>query len=388
MNMCLACRKIFETVSPKTCPLCGASVPQANFSENTDTVINEYLPIIHEERKKHGLEELVYGLDCVVINTEPKRHRPAVEELLRYTGYALDGTFEESNFTTSVLKKNQSADILIRTRGDGINPFAPFNRFPKASNHPNTRLETFVFGTPDIEAFSAIQKARGICFTTDKPVRYPHFSFIQTPPSPFTGNALGFIQWHGERGNYSPSDAHLLDWHSEKPSVPHLKNIGMLDHAALRVKAENRASAVIELMLVTNYTFSFAIYVKSLNSITSVTRLSPEDFALVFTSGISSYVDEGPSGPTEQFIQNYGSRTHHLAFFTEKIEWTFGALKKDGLEFLSPLLGSPEDGLKQTFSTASEHTLLVTEYIHRYDGFDGFFTRSNVTELTRVTENQ
>jgi len=74
-------------------------VPQATFSENTDTVINEHLPIIHEERKKHGLEELVRGLVCVVINTEPKRHRPAVEELLRHTGYALDGEFEESGVT-------------------------------------------------------------------------------------------------------------------------------------------------------------------------------------------------------------------------------------------------------------------------------------------------
>lgn len=218
--MCLACRKIFEAVAPETCPHCGASVPHATFSENTDTVINEHLPIIHEERKKHGIEELARGLDCVVINTEPKRHRPAVEELLRYTGYTLDGAFEESD------------------------------------------------------------------------------------------------------------------------------------------------------------------------SITSVTRLSPDDFALVFTSGISPFVDDEQSGPTEQFIQNYGSSTHHLAFFTEKIEWTFGALKKDGLEILSPLLGSPEEGLKQTFSTASEHTLIVTEYIYRCEGFDGFFTRSNVTELTRVTENQ
>jgi hypothetical protein len=57
-------------------------------------------------------------------------------------------------------------------------------------------------------------------------------------------------------------------------------------------------------------------------------------------------------------------------------------------KFLIALVGSPDDGLKQTFTTASPPTLLVNEYIHRYDDFDGFFTRSNVTALTGATEKQ
>jgi hypothetical protein len=36
----------------------------------------------------------------------------------------------------------------------------------------------------------------------------------------------------------------------------------------------------------------------------------------------------------------------------------------------------------------SPHTLLVNEYIHRYEGFDGFFTRGNVEMLTKATERQ
>jgi len=79
---------------------------------------------------------------------------------------------------------------------------------------------------------------------------------------------------------------------------------------------------------------------------------------------------------------------HHLAFYTEEIDATYAALRRDGMEFLVELVGSPAEGLKQTFSNASPHTLVVNEYIYRYGGFDGFFTKSNVARLTEVTGRQ
>jgi len=141
-------------------------------------------------------------------------------------------------------------------------------------------------------------------------------------------------------------------------------------------------------MSLTNYNFDFAIYVKLFNSITNVARLTKKDFAMVFTSGISPYINNEKSGPTERFIHNYGTRVHHMAFKTEKIEDTFAAIKDDGMNFLIELVGSREEGLKQTFTVASPHTLLVNEYIHRYNDFDGFFTKSNVTLLTAATDRQ
>ncbi len=141
-------------------------------------------------------------------------------------------------------------------------------------------------------------------------------------------------------------------------------------------------------MRLTNYNFDFAIYVKSLNSITSVARLSSSDFAMVFTSGITPYVSQEASGPTEKFISNFGPRVHHIAFQTEEIEATVEALRKDGMKFLLDLVGSPEEGLKQIFSEPSKNTLLVLEYIHRYGDFDGFFTKSNVSSLTAATAKQ
>jgi hypothetical protein len=85
---------------------------------------------------------------------------------------------------------------------------------------------------------------------------------------------------------------------------------------------------------------------------------------------------------------NYGTRVHHIAFQTEEIEDTFKALLDDGMRYPLLLVGSPKEGLKQTFTEPSPNTLLVTEYIHWYGDFDGFFTRSNVALLTAATGKQ
>ena len=77
-----------------------------------------------------------------------------------------------------------------------------------------------------------------------------------------------------------------------------------------------------------------------------------------------------------------------MAFRTEEIEKTVAALNSSGMSFLIDLVGSAPEGLKQIFSSPSENTLLVNEYIHRYGDFDGFFTRSNVTLLTGATAKQ
>ena len=165
-------------------------------------------------------------------------------------------------------------------------------------------------------------------------------------------------------------------------------SIKKIDHAATRVKAEHRDVAIIEFMELTNYTFDFAIYVKLFNSITNVARLQQDDFAMVFTSGVTPFINTDVSGPTEKFIHNYGARTHHLAFQTDKIEETFKSLEQKGVKFLIKLVGSQKEGLKQTFTVQSKTTMLVNEYIHRYGNFDGFFTKSNVSLLTKSTEKQ
>ncbi len=355
---------------------------------NSDEVLKSAIPAVMENRRTLGLQGLVKGLQAIIINTERDNFLPAVKDILDYTGMDLHSSFENGSFMDCVLRTEGSADIIVRHRRSDDNPFREYNIAPKTAGLPNTRLETFVFETPDIERYISIQRERGVRFLTGAPVHRENYSFIQTTPSHYTGNSIGLIQWRGQRGTYQDDDDTELDHNIRKRDAPHLKNIKHLDHAATRLVSKSRDLAILEFMELTNYRFDFAIYVRTMNSITNVARLSDETYAQVFTAGIAPFTSPETSGPTEKYVHNYGSRVHHLAFHTENIEDTYQSLVQEGLGFLIELVGSPEDGLKQTFTKGMKSTFLVNEYIHRYGGFDGFFTRSNVTELTRATDLQ
>ncbi len=382
--------------------------------QNSDEVLRRRAARVVEERKLSGLEGLVGGLQAVIINTETHLQKAAAEELIRYSGLQFQEAFVDREHKTCVLKvpgsaRFRSADFLIRSRLKGSNLFREFNIAPQTRDYPNTRLETFVFETYDIKRYVSLQSLANIKFQSEI-LDFGGYYFIQTMPSKFTGNSLGFIEWKGERGVYSTPESRSIDWDTKAPASSAgrsagadgsacslmglsanpsiLGNVRWLDHAATRVRALDRDPAILEFMQLTNYNFEFAIYVKSLNSITNVARLSSSDFAMVFTSGITSFVSREASGPTEKFISNFGPRVHHIAFQTEEIVETVEALRRDGMMFLLDLVGSPEEGLKQIFSQPSRNTLLVFEYIHRYGDFDGFFTKSNVTSLTAATAKQ
>ncbi len=368
--------------------------------QNSDDLLRRDAARVREERRLAGLEGLVGGLQAVIINTENHLQKAAAQELIRYSGLQIQEAFMDRAYNTCVLKvpgsaRFRSADFLIRSRLKGSNPFREFNAAPQACDLPNTRLETFVFETSDIKRYVSLQSLANIKFQSEI-LDFGNYYFIQTMPSKFTGNSLGFIEWKGEKGVYSYSESQSIDWNVQMPGSSacsfagssHPGNIRWLDHAATRVRAQDRDPAILEFMRLTNYNFDFAIHVKNLNSITNVARLSSSDFAMVFTSGITPFVSREASGPTEKFISNFGPRVHHIAFQTEKIAETVEVLRKDGMEFLLDLVGSPQEGLKQIFSLPSKNTLLVLEYIHRYGDFDGFFTKSNVTSLTAATAKQ
>jgi hypothetical protein len=339
-------------------------------------------------RRDAGLEGLVGNLDAVIVATEPDHLVPAVYELLRYTGLSCVEAFFEQDFQSYVLSVPDSASIIVRSRDTVENPFIELNKARMTGSLPNTRLETFVFDAKNLQDYVAIQKARGMEFLTAAPIESENFSFIQTVPSRFTGNSLGFIEWHGKYRSYVPQRGTSISPDIAKPAYRHLRNISVLDHTATRVRAQDRREAILEFVALTNYHYDFAVHVKSLNSITSVARRDPDDFAMVFTSGITRFTNDAESGPTEKFIQNYGTRVHHMAFRTIDIEATVETLKKDGMTFLLDLVGSETEGLRQIFSEPSQNTLIVNEYIQRYGEFDGFFTRNNVERLTQATEKQ
>lgn len=356
--------------------------------KNDDERLKVEVERVMRQRKEHGLDGMVGGLEAIVVNVQPERQQDAAQALLNTTGHSFSSAFEQDALRTCVLKREGSADLLITARLNGENPFREVSSGPKAELLPDTRLETLVFKCPRLDAYVEIQRNLGVRFMTEEPIETDQYRFIQTVPSRYTGNSIGYIQWFEEEGRYDVSGSSPMNWKLEKPDWPHLQNIHEIDHAATRVRAEERDKAILEFMELTNYRFEFAIYVESLNSITNVARLSMDDYAMVFTSGIEPFKAVEESGPTELFIHNFNTRVHHLAFRTENIETTYEALAEHGMEFLVELVGAEEEGLKQTFTRPFADTFLVNEYIQRYGDFDGFFTKSNVTLLTKATERQ
>jgi hypothetical protein len=377
-----------EDDATNNCPTCDLADDHMYNFRNSDEFLDKEVPRVLEEREELGLSGLVGGLDHVIINTEPHMQRTAVEEFLRYTGFIYTDGFEDEHFRTCVLEVPGSPAVLIRARRPGRNPYSSYNMAPNSMHLPNTRMESFVFSTPDLERYRSIQSTRGVNFQEDSRLDTDSLLFCQTIPSPFHGSSIGVVQWKGDSRSFRTRGCRKLEWEFGKSSGGYLDHIFELDHTATRVHAQHRDEAIIEFMELTSYTFAFAIYVRSFNSITNVARLSDGDFAMVFTSGILPDSGEDDVGPTEQFIRNYGTRVHHMAFRTEEIDATYKSLGENGLGFLLELVGSPEEGLKQTFSESSRSTLLVNEYIQRFGGFDGFFTRENVTLLTESTSGQ
>jgi 4-hydroxyphenylpyruvate dioxygenase-like putative hemolysin len=358
-----------------------------NFTNN-DAVLKLEAQKIEISRKELGLIGLVGDLQSIIINVEMDKVEATVNEFLSYTNYKFHQGFINGAGRKIVLKCKGSADIIIKSEASSTNLFVEYNDNLKSKHLPNTRLEAFVFNCFDIHKYFRIQKQRGAIFVTEEIVETDNYYFIQTIPSSFTGNSIGLIQWKRSEGEYKSSKDEVLEIQYTKQGKIYLNNIGKLDHAATRVKAEHRDAALIEFMELTNYSFDFAIYINSLNSITNVARLEGAKFAAVFTSGIKPFIDEYSSGPTEKFIHNYGIRVHHLAFETEDIDYTYSELKKNGCNFLSEVVGSEGKGIKQVFSEPSPNTLIVNEYVSRYGGFSGFFIEENVSLLTKATENQ
>jgi hypothetical protein len=377
-----------EKIDNFRCEGCGPTITDPYNFQNSDEILKMAVPMVMENRKEWGLDGLIGDLQAIIINTELQNFEPALQELLDFTGLDLHSSFENEAYKTAVLKVRESADFLIRHRKNLESPHIDHNIAPRTEHQPNTRLETFVYECSNIERYVERQRERGVSFQQDEIVHKDNYSFIQTIPSCFTGNSIGFIQWKGSKGDHISEGDKEVELGAVKKERSYLRNIKHLDHAATRLECHNRDAAIVEFMELTNYKFDFAIYVKSFNSITNVARFKKDAYAQVFTTGIEPYRTLETSGPTEKYVHYYGPRVHHVAFHTEKIEDTFASLYESGMKFLLELVGSPDEGLKQTFSKGSPYTFLVNEYIYRYGDFDGFFTRSNVTDLTKATDAQ
>lgn len=373
----------------------------------------EYLPRVLTERDRCGLTEMIGGIEALLISVEPGKSLEYIAELALMTPYHYLVTLDGPKHMTHVLRIDMnSPDILLREIKDPdyTDLFRSLNdQYPVGARRPHSRYLGEILRVSSRLDVVAMQQEREFRFLTmgqltelDLPL-----NFSISKPSPYTQNVVGYME--------RPSDGIRVYQHGVSTIMADAQaayergkimqeHIGVkdmlmpIDHLATRVYSQNREAALLEYLALSSYYYWGSYDIKDQNSSTNVTknvRGDPESMspAKVFTANNLPYcvnhLDKLPS-PTESFVRNYGPRLHHMALTVtdgqtngmENIDFVVAAIASQGKRFLLDTVGSREEGLKQIFSSASDYSSLIIEYVQRFDGFQGFFARDNVAHLT------
>lgn len=375
----------------------------------------ENLVRLLEERDQLGLTSMIHEIDALMITVDPEHSIKYVAELALMTPYHYLVTLETEKHWTHVLRIDlNSPDILLREVKDpnlrGI--FRSLNEiYPIGAKKPNSRYMGEIIRVDDLHSVVQMQQQREFRFFSQDEVRKLELpgNIAVSKPSPYTHNIVAYMERKPDELRVYALGVSVIKpevqaAYSEAKTLQNKLGISDLllpiDHLATRVYSQNREVAILEYLSWSSYYFWGAYNIKDQNSSTNVTKSAHEvpeskSPAKVFTANNTPYfinhLEHLPS-PTETFVRNYGPRLHHMAISVkdgerngkEHIDIVVDAIAENGKEFLLDVIGSKEQGLKQIFSNASEHSSLIIEYVQRYGSFDGFFTKENVAKLTEA----
>ncbi len=375
----------------------------------------EYLQRILEDRDQLGLTEMVHEIDALMITVDPDNSIEYIAELCLMTPYHYLVTLESESHWTHILRIDlNSPDLIVREVKDpnfrGI--FRSLNEiYPVGSRKPNSRYMGEIIRVTNKHEVEKIQASREFRFFNQNDIRKLELpgNLAISKPSPYTHNIVGYLE-----RDVADIRVYALGISSIRDDVQSAygkakelqEKLGIhdlilpVDHLATRIYSQNREVAILEYLSLSSYHFWGAYNIKDQNSSTNVTKsvhAVPESKspAKVFTANNTPYfvnhLEKLPS-PTETFVRNYGPRLHPMALAVkdgerngiENIDFVVNSIAEQGKGFLLDVIGSKEQGLKQIFSNASEHSSLIIEYVQRYGDFNGFFTKENVAALTEA----
>ncbi len=389
-------------------------LPRYGDKQNS-TFFEDFLGKLLDERDRIGLTEAIRQIDTLMITVEPGNSIAYVGELCLMTPYHYLVTLESESHLTHVLRINIGApDILVREAKDpntrGI--FRSLNEvYPIGASKPNSRYMGEVLRVENLHEAVELQKSRDVRFFNQEQVRKLELpgNMAIVKPSPYTHNIVGY--WERPEPDIRIYALGLSTIHEDinrayQDAKEAQAQLGIdtlllpIDHLATRVYSQNREAAILEYLTLTSYYYWGSYDISDQNSSTNVTKSvhhtnELESPAKVFTAANHPYFVNHLlrlSSPTEQFVRNFGPRLHHIAVAVRdgdtegsaNIDHVVNSLRNCGQDFLLDVIGSREEGLKQVFSSASEYSSLIVEYVQRFGDFQGFFTKQNVANLTRA----
>jgi hypothetical protein len=383
----------------------------------------EHLPRVYERRARSGLDQLVGPMAAVVIQVDHGHGVPYLAELTLMGPYRYRECWLMETHRVYLLAADPAWPRLIvlepltATYEDEVTRWNAM--YPLSAESPNARYIGEVYHCGSTAEVRRVLEGQAIRFVYPEETANPfyalhHLSF--TFLSDYTYNRVGYVDVPLDSlAALDLGDRVLLDDDSERPILEALERhqqldlegkILGLDHMATRVLAGEREDAILEYLTMVPYYFWGAYNIQEMNSSTNVTRSAAvtdekQSPARVFTANNTpSYLNSlvNLPMPTEEFVRNFGRRMHHLAYEVadgemegeKTVDVVVRRLREQGVPFLAQVVGecSDQPNLKQIFSKASAHSGLITEYVQRCRGYDGFFTRDNVAALTEAAGHQ
>ena len=379
----------------------------------------EYLPRIYQRRAESGLPDLVDQMAAIVVQVS---HGDAIDymaELAVMGPYRLiDARIGETHRVYLLQSRPEFPRMIV------IEPLAAtftdeitrWNKmYPLSARRPNTRYVGEVYRATSVGDVRDALEPQNIRFVYDGDTENPfycseHLTF--TFLSDFTYNRVGYVDVDlddlsgldiGDRITLTSAEQAKLDAAAQLQADHGIadKVLGT-DHLATRILAGDREDAILEYLTMVPYYFWGAYNITEMNSSTNVTRHPGVDDdkkspARVFTANNTpSFVNsfDNLPMPTEDFVRNFGRRMHHMAYAVQdghvvdekNVDYVVRQLSEMGTAFLAHVVGECKDepNLKQIFSKSSPFSMLITEYVERCHGYEGFFTRDNVAALTEA----
>lgn len=387
--------------------------------QNTD-YFNEYKTKIFERRIASGLEELYDDMCAVLVQVQTGDAIHYLKELYSMTPYRYAQSYISDSHKFYCLINNQDAPVFIV-----MEPLDPNFRdditrlnkmYPNAREKFNARYVGEIYKCKNKDEIRKILISQSFNFADPYTTENKFFCGNKihfTRLSDFTYNSVGYTESNiydfdtldlGQRFHLTKSQEEELAKVDEESHLNGTKGlIKGIDHMATRILAGEREDAILEFLCLSRYYFWGAYNIADMNSSTNVNRVphgndirSP---AKVFTANNTPFMVNSFKNlpmPTETFVRNYGRRMHHVAYEVfdgdhasgkKNIDFVIDTLKSDvHIEFLAQVFGECTDApdLKQIFSKHSAYSILITEYVERCHGFDGFFTKANVAALTEA----
>ncbi|WP_216903452.1 hypothetical protein [Synechococcus sp. CCY 9618] len=379
----------------------------------------EFLPRIYERRVRSGLEQVVGPMAAIVIQVDHGNALPYLAELCLTTPYRYQECWLNATHRIYLLKGAEAFPRLIVLEPLSLDFEDEITRwnamYPLSIDKPNARYIGEVYQVSSCADLRAILEPQNIRFAYPGETVNPFYAsehLCFTFLSDYTYNRVGYVERPLDGlATLDLGDRILLDEEALQPlhdAAQRYRDHGLegrilgIDHLATRVLAGEREDAILEYLTMVPYYYWGSYDIVEMNSSTNVTRhptvsddkLSP---ARVFTANNTpSYLNSlfNLPMPTEDFVRNFGRRMHHIAYEVadgdvngeKNVDVVVKTLRQLGVSFLADIVGECGDqpNLRQIFSKSSPYSLLITEYVERCMGYDGFFTRQNVAALTEA----